>query len=228
MPGITKRQDQLRSAILQRWPKENIPSLKEGFSKGDDEMDVDFEVNIEDEGDSLEKMDLNDIGDILELCLRQGNLKNISLLLYMTLKYFGISWRNIDDFFQQIGANRCATAHKWATIYLTGDLTEFNSDNRGGKLSESFYDIFPDIEFEAKLFATNECKKKTSNFTAADLRNFIDSKFYDVTGLRKNSNDPYIRSERSCRLDLKKWGAKFEKNSQKPYFEGMILKDKNS
>ncbi|CAF3889700.1 unnamed protein product, partial [Rotaria sp. Silwood1] len=37
---------------------------------------------------------------------------------------------------------------------------------------------------------------------------------------KKDINDPYVRSERSCRLDLKKWGAKFEKNSQRPYFEG--------
>ncbi|CAF3064849.1 unnamed protein product [Rotaria sp. Silwood2] len=96
----------------------------------------------------------------------------------MILLYFSISWRKINGFLQQIGALR-------------------------GKLSESFYDIFPDIENEAKLFATNECQKKTSNFKAADLRNFIDEKFYEVTGLKKDINDPYVRSERSCRLDLK-------------------------
>ncbi len=33
------------------------------------------------------------------------------------------------------------------------------------------------------------------------------------------SND-LIRSERSCRLDLPRWGAKFEASSQRPYFEG--------
>ncbi|CAF5030387.1 unnamed protein product, partial [Rotaria sp. Silwood1] len=63
-------------------------------------------------------------------------------------------------------------------------------------------------------------KKKTSDFKAVDLRNFIDAKFYEVTDLKKDINDPYVRSERSCRRDLKKWGAKFEKNSQRPYFEG--------
>ncbi|CAF3360349.1 unnamed protein product, partial [Rotaria sp. Silwood2] len=102
---------------------------------------------------------------------------------------------------------------------------EFNSDNRGGNLKGSFYDIFPDIENEAKLFAANECQKRTSDFKAADLRNFIDAKFYEVTGLNKNSNDSFIRSERSCRLDLKNWGAKFEKNSQRPYFEGHERED---
>ena len=47
-------------------------------------------------------------------------------------------------------------------------------------------------------------KKKTSNFKAVDLCNFIDAEFYEVTGLKKNINDPYVRSERSCRLDLKR------------------------
>lgn len=32
--------------------------------------------------------------------------------------------------------------------------------------------------------------------------------------------DGYIRSERSCCLDLRKWGAKCEANAQRPYFEG--------
>ena len=64
--------------------------------------------------------------------------------------------------------------------------------------------------------------KKTSDFKAVDLSNFIDAKFYEVTGLKKNINDPYVRSERSCRLDLKRRAAKFEKNTQRPYFEGMM------
>jgi len=222
MPGLSKKQLHLRSAIAQRWSTENTSSESEGSEEDDSKMDIDFKVDTDEEGDFLEKFDLNDIGDLLELCQQQGNLKNISLLLYMTLRYFSITWREVNDFLQQIGAMRCETAHKWAKIYLTGDLIEFNSDNRGGKLKGSFYDIFPDIENEAKLFAADECQKKTSDFKAADLRNFIDAKFYEVTGLKKDSNDSFIRSERSCRLDLKNWGAKFEKNSQRPYFEGIV------
>jgi hypothetical protein len=225
MPRISKRQTHSRSSIFDRWSNENVLSESEASSEDDSKMDADFKADSDDEGYFREKFDVDDIGDLLELCQQQGNLKKISLLLYMTLRYFNISWREIDDFLQQIGGTRCATAHKWAKIYLTGDLVEFNADNRGGKLSESFYDIFPDIENEAKLFATNACQKKTSDFKAIDLRNFIDSKFYELTGLKKDVNDPYVRSERSCRLDLKRWGAKFEKNSQRPYFEGHERED---
>jgi hypothetical protein len=33
-------------------------------------------------------------------------------------------------------------------------------------------------------------------------------------------DSPFIRSVASCRLDLRRWGAKFNPNSQRPYFEG--------
>jgi hypothetical protein len=161
MPGVSKRQAHSRLAIFQRWPKETISPESEVCSEDDFEMDIDFQLDDDDdnEGDILETLDLNDIGDLLALCQQQGSLKNISLLLYMTLRHFNISCRDIDNFLQQIGGTCRKTAHKWAKIYLTGDLVEFNADNRGGKLSESFYDVFPDIENEAKLFATNVSKK---------------------------------------------------------------------
>ena len=222
MPRVLKRAARGRSAIFQRWTENRVFSESESSNEDDSKMDVDFKADSDDERDFSEKFDLNDIGDLLELCQQQGTLKNISLLIYMILRYFSISWREIDNFLQQIGGTRCETAHKWAKIYLTDDLIEFNIDNQGGKVSGSFYDTFPDIENEAKLFATNECQKKTSEFKAVDLCNFIDAKFYEVTGLKKNINDPYVRSERSCRLDLRRWGAKFEKNTQRPYFEGMM------
>ncbi len=88
-------------------------------------------------------------------------------------------------------------------------------------MTDSFYDMFPDIENEAKTFAISQCQRKTSDFKASDLRDFIDEKFYEVTGLTKDVNDSFVRSERTCRIDLKKWGAIFGKNSQRPYFEGM-------
>ena len=37
--------------------------------------------------------------------------------------------------------------------------------------------------------------------------------------------DQLVRSEESCRIDILKWGAKFEKNSNRPYFEGHERED---
>ena len=51
-----------------------------------------------------------------------------------------------------------------------------------------------------------------------DLAKFVDDKHYELTKTTK-SNAELIRSETSCRLDLRRWGPKFEKNTQRPYFE---------
>ena len=57
------------------------------------------------------------------------------------------------------------------------------------------------------------------------LAQFIDEKFYELTETQKKSSDDLIRPERSCRLDLRRWGAKFEANTQRPRFEGHERED---
>ena len=52
-----------------------------------------------------------------------------------------------------------------------------------------------------------------------DLAKFVDDKYYEITKTTK-SNAELIRSETSCRLDLRRRGTKFEKNTQHSYFEG--------
>ena len=53
-----------------------------------------------------------------------------------------------------------------------------------------------------------------------DLVQFDDTNFYELTRAEKHFGDDMIRSERRCRLDLRKWGARLEANSQRSYFEG--------
>ncbi len=52
------------------------------------------------------------------------------------------------------------------------------------------------------------------------MAQFIDEKYYELKGIKKPIGDDLIRSERICRLNLRRRGAKFETNSQRPYFEG--------
>ncbi|CAF4162772.1 unnamed protein product [Rotaria sordida] len=112
------------------------------------------------------------------------------------------------------------TSHKWATVFAKGDYEEFSNDLRGGKQTDSFYDTFPEIEGDARAFVVQICSQKSVEFKAADLAQFIDTKYYELTGIKKQIGNDLIRSERSCRLDLRRWKAKFETNSQRLYFEG--------
>ncbi|CAF1057522.1 unnamed protein product, partial [Rotaria magnacalcarata] len=137
----------------------------------------------------------------------------------MLLRITGQSCQFTDDVLEKIGAFRRVHAHKWSEVFISGDFDTFTADGRGGKMSSSFYDDYPDLEVEAKAFSIEGCSRKNANFTASDLAKFVDEKFYDLTQTIKTGDD-LIRSERSCRLDLRPWGARFEANSARPYFEG--------
>ena len=55
---------------------------------------------------------------------------------------------------------------------------------------------------------------------------FINKQFNLLYGDTFNQvEDKLIRSEESCRVDLKKWGAKWDKNKNRPYFEGHERED---
>ncbi|CAF1687084.1 unnamed protein product, partial [Adineta ricciae] len=123
-------------------------------------------------------------------------------------------------FFLLTGALKAQTAHRWADVFLKGDVEEFQGENRGGKHMAEFYDYFPDLEDAAREFTIRRCSEKAADFTAIDLANFIDKEYYLTTNTSKDSRSPLIRSIPSCRLDLIRWGARFKDNSQRPYFEG--------
>ncbi len=70
---------------------------------------------------------------------------------------------------------------------MNGDFEEFETENRGGKHTSSFYECFPEIEIEAKLFAHRGCAQKSAVFTAIDLARCIDQKFYELTDSGKGA-----------------------------------------
>ena len=184
-------------------------------SSGDEcRMDVDDE-----ESSFKEKLLPTDIGYFAEICKSKCDSKYLSTLLYMSLRFFNIKWEDVDEYLKSIGFITAKTSHKWATVFIKGDYEEFSNDLRGGKQTDSFYDTFPEMEADARTFVVQVCSRKSGEFKALNLAQFIDEKYYEVTGLTKQAGDNLIRSERSC-VNLRRWGAKFEANSQCPYFEG--------
>ena len=51
------------------------------------------------------------------------------------------------------------------------------------------------------------------------MAKYLDKRFYEIIQTSK-INDTLVRSVESCRIDLRRRGAKFKPNSQCPYFEG--------
>ncbi len=78
-------------------------------------------------------------------------------------------------------------------------------ENRTHK-ADDFYQLFPDVEAEAKLFARERMQDKAGNFKAKELEDFINGKFEEAS-VEKLAVGVTIRAESSCRRDLLKWGA---------------------
>ena len=85
--------------------------------------------------------------------------------------------------------------------------------------TDDFYHIYPEIKAEAMVYAQKRMKDKIANFKSRDLANFINETYTKLTG-EVFEDGVFLRSERSCRRDLLKWGAKYECNKKRPYFEG--------
>jgi hypothetical protein len=91
-------------------------------------------------------------------------------------------------------------------VFVNGDIDDFFDDRRGGKHSDGFYDMFPDLEVEARAYALDGCSRKSSDFTVSSLAHFINDRFNEMNGSAK-LDDVLVRSIGSCRLDLARWGA---------------------
>jgi hypothetical protein len=94
----------------------------------------------------------------------------------------------------------------------------FVSEGCGGEHHEWFYDVFPELEKEGKVFAMTHCSGKDLSFKVSDLTKFIDRRFHELTRANR-LDDRSVRSDDSCRLDLHRWGGSFDQNSQRSYFK---------
>ena len=148
-------------------------------------------------------MDLPSIGDVFELCKRECDSRELLVLVYMVLRHFGHTWRDIDALFHNIGGNQCKIAHKWAETFLTGDFDAFKDNGRGGEHNDGFYDLFPELETGANAFIIESCSKKSADFSAVDLAKYLDKRFYELTQTSK-IDDTLVRSSGSCSLDLRR------------------------
>ena len=55
-------------------------------------------MDTDDEESSFnEKLSLADIGDLADMCKERCGIKYVSVLLYLALRYFNVSWESIDE-----------------------------------------------------------------------------------------------------------------------------------
>jgi hypothetical protein len=220
MPKQSRRCSHCNSLIQRRYSQESLNTESDSSESNEElQMEVDASENQE-PLDFKDKVILKDMSDLFELCKSKCPTKYISVLLYMAMSHFGVKWKDCNDFLTEIGGVTSETAHKWAGVFISGDFDEFCNDNRGGKRGNEFFNCFPEIETSAKIFTLERCSRKAADFTANDLALFIDEQYYLITQTVKDAGAPLVGSTASCRLDLRRWSARFEQNGNRPYFEG--------
>ncbi|CAF2736973.1 unnamed protein product [Rotaria sp. Silwood2] len=99
MPKLNKRRSVGRAYARKQWYDQRVSPENETVSEEeeithDNDDDIEF-IRFAD------KMNFNDIGDLFEFIKDKIGLKIVSVLLYMALRHFGISWVKCDDFFKK-------------------------------------------------------------------------------------------------------------------------------
>ena len=121
-----------------------------------------------------------DIADIYELCKTYCNTRYLYVLIYLTLRHFSITCRDTDAFLKNISCFSRKTAHSWSNTFLNENFDEFISDKGSERRDDSFYDIYPELEEEATAFAVIQCNQKAASFSAYELAQFIDKRYYEI------------------------------------------------
>ncbi|CAF0982910.1 unnamed protein product, partial [Brachionus calyciflorus] len=131
----------------------------------------------------------------------------------------GQDWRSYQLLFNYFSIFTSDHTHRWAITIAESNDPQLNSRDRRGKYEkDDFYDRFPDFEYEAKEFVFDHLKEKHANFNILMLSKFLNKRYEEIIDLKLP--DGYLkRSEFSLRLDMKRWGAVWDSNLKRAYFE---------
>jgi hypothetical protein len=104
--------------------------------------------------------------------------------------------------------------------FISNEISALFDTGNGGKRTEGIYDIYPELENIARIYAYQETKKKSANFTVKHLADFITEQYKLLSEDKSLADGEHIRSITSCRQDLFRWGCINDENKQMPYAQG--------
>ena len=213
--GISRRKKRFNISNLK--PYQTSPKINKGIKN-----DL---IDLQSTDNCIHKLDFSHVSHIKELIIATAEKPHIAKRLISTfafclLRMNNIKYKKTSEILESIGCCEISVASNWANkLRCNSDkpllLIEENRKYHG----DDFYQIYPEIKAEAMNFARKRMKEKAANFKARDLSKFINSAYTNLTN-EIIEEGVFLRSERSCRRDLLKWGTKFEFNKKRPYFEG--------
>ena len=182
IPHKSKRKYRATIAATRRWATDSV-----SISAEDSDEEIIIDLNDLSAKEQLEfslggNIDVSDIEDLFEIVKNQTSIRSLSVLVYLSITYFGVTWRKVDIFLKELGALGAEICNRWSDVFIQGDLNKFFEDNRGGKRGLSFFDIYPELESMAKLYAFESRKRKSSSFIALELAQYLNKQCYKLTG----------------------------------------------
>ena len=154
MPKLSKCRSQSRTILYRKLSIENTKNQNtdEPCTSEEENTIIDYEEEFQPLDFFDESMSMVDtIADLFDLCQSSWNLKYLSVLLYMTMRHFGVAWRDCDGFLKKIGALKNKTAYKRTRSFALGNFDQFCSEHRGGKHDSELYDYFPELEYKERF-----------------------------------------------------------------------------
>ena len=248
MPFKSKKAQAAAENIAKRWKEqENIVQEEIVSISADDDYNKGCQTNSErfrslqtqtyiKPSNTIDQFDFDNVSDIIDVLIdscqkwNSTNQRILSLIIYLTVRLCKIQFEEARSILLKLNLLSIQTCHSWLkTIIDEDDLCVILRNERGKYKRELFYELYPELKFQAKLFAMENASQKKCSFIVKDLAFFINKQFYFLYGDTFNkeidNKQKLIRSEESCRVDLLKWVAKWDKNKNRPYFEGNERED---
>ena len=152
--------------------------------------------------------------------------------MYLIVRKCDVHFEKTRSILQTVNLLSIPHCHSWLTTFIDEDFNALciMRDDRGKYRRNQFYETFPFLESQAKSFAFQSATSKTCRFDIYKLASFVNERFkelYPIEAEAFRQEKPFgmIRSVESCRVDLISWGAKWDKNKNRPYFEGHERED---
>ena len=182
---------------------------------------------------SIDNFDFDNVSTLIDLFIdtlgEWSTLNNriLSIIVYLIIRLCGIKFQSTREILEKLNLMSINHCQSWLnSAFEEDDMTVVLKDERGNYKRIDFYETYPELEKEAKLFALEHATQKKCTFTVNELAKFINKRFFELYGDSfKEDFGELIRSEESCRTDLLRWGARWDSNTKRPYFEGHERED---
>jgi hypothetical protein len=108
------------------------------------------------------------------------HLRALSVILYTLLRSCGLLFNDIREIFLKLELHNVQGCHSWLGTIRRENCVAILRDKRGQYERILFYEMFPELEQEAKIYAIEGGTRKDASFSCLELAQFVDKRFKEL------------------------------------------------